>query len=142
MKTLHDDILRVNVLDPHHVQEHVVAQVKSGVQGVRLPFEDLLRHIWLQLLVRYHDGHALIVEASSSRTTAHLNELASTDPSVFLAIKLLNAREDNSLGRHVDTHTEGLCCEEDLEQPLLEKQLDDLFNYWKEATMMDSDASL
>ena len=47
METLNDDILGVDVLDPHHVEQHVVSQMESRVEGIRLSLEDLLGNIGL-----------------------------------------------------------------------------------------------
>jgi hypothetical protein len=47
METLNDDILGVDVLDPHHVEQHVVSQMESGIEGIRLSLEDLLGNIGL-----------------------------------------------------------------------------------------------
>lgn len=49
--------------------------------------------------------------------------------SEYNTIKLLNLGENHRSCRHIQTHREGLCGEEDLDQVLLEKNLYDFFQY-------------
>ena len=142
METLNDDILGVDVLDPHHVKEHVVSQMEGGVEGIRLSFEDLLGYIGLKFLVCDHNCDSLVIEASTTSTATHLNEFTTAHPAVLISIEFLNGCEDYSLSRHVNTHTKGLCGEQDFEETFLEEQLDDLFDDRKKATVMDADTSL
>ena len=142
MEALHDDVFWHNVFDSHHVEEHVVAQVERGVQGVALALEDVLGHLWLKLLVCHQDSDTLVVEASTTGTSRHLDILAARDPPVLITVELLDGGEDNCLSRHVDAHREGFCGEEDLDQTVLEEKFDDLLDYWQKATMMDTNTSL
>ena len=47
VEALHNDILRDDVLNSHHVQQHVVPQMETRVQWVRLTLEYVLGHLRL-----------------------------------------------------------------------------------------------
>jgi len=47
VETVHKHVLRMYIFNPHHVQEHVVAQMERRVQGITLAFQDGLGTIWL-----------------------------------------------------------------------------------------------
>lgn len=47
VETVHEHVLRMYIFNPHHVQEHVVAQMERRVQGITLAFQDGLGTIWL-----------------------------------------------------------------------------------------------
>lgn len=51
MEAVHEDVLWVDILDPHHVQEHVVAEVEGRVEGIRLALQDCFGVLGLKLLV-------------------------------------------------------------------------------------------
>jgi hypothetical protein len=116
--------------------------MESGVEGIRLSLEDLLGNIGLKFLIGDHNCDSLVIEATTTSTATHLNEFTSAHPAVLISIEFLNGCENDSLSRHVNTHTECLCGEEDFKETFLEEQLNDLFDDRKKATMMDADTSL
>ena len=142
VQTPPDDVLGVGILDPHRVEQHVVAQVEGTVEGVRLAFEHGLRDFGLHLLIDHQDGDPLVVDASSSGSPTHLDVLASLDPSEVLPVELPDGGEDDCLGGHVQPHGEGLGREEHLEPPLLEQQLDDFFDDRQQASVVHAYALL
>ena len=50
-------------------------------------------------------------------------------------------REDHSFGGHVETDGECFCCQKNFDETCLEENLDDIFENWKESTVMDADST-
>ena len=140
VETLHDNVFRADVFNAHHIEKHIVAEVEGRVKRIRLAFENLLGHIRFQLLICHQNGDSFIVETSTARSSGHLNVLTPSDPSKFVAIKLLNRSEHDCLRRHVDSHGESLSCEQHFKQSVLEEQLYNFLNNWQQTAVMNANA--
>mmetsp|Transcript_8957 Transcript_8957/g.23121 ORF Transcript_8957/g.23121 Transcript_8957/m.23121 type:complete len:409 (-) Transcript_8957:529-1755(-) len=102
--------------------------------------EHVLGGLGLNLLIKHNDGQATIIFPTPTRSASHLDVLARQQDAVLQAVPLSSVCEHNRLGRHVDTHGEGLRGEKDLDQRLLEENLDHLLEHRKQATMVDAQA--
>lgn len=66
METLEHDVLWMQILNSHHVQEHVVAEVETRIQWITLSLENSLGIFWLQLLVSHEDGNTTVILTSTA----------------------------------------------------------------------------
>ena len=106
MKRLYDDVFRLQVFNPHHVEQHVVSKMEAAVQTIRLPLENLLCNFRLKLFIRHQDCDSAIVKPASPSTATHLDVLAASDKPIFVAIELLETCKHHCLSWHVNSHTE------------------------------------
>ena len=83
----------------------------------------------LHLLVGHEDAHTLVVKPPSASSAAHLDVLAAGQPSVLVAVELLEVGKDDGSGGHVDSHGEGFGCEEYFYEAGLEEEFGYFFSY-------------
>jgi hypothetical protein len=110
----------------HQVQNHVVSQVKSAVEPIRLALDHLLRGCRLELLVDHDDDDSAIIETSPAGAPGHLDVFTGGQPAEGAAVELACSGEHNRLRGHVEADRERLGREEDLEEALLKQDLDHL----------------
>jgi hypothetical protein len=106
MERLYNDVFRLQVFNPHHVEQHVISEMEAAVQTIRLTLKDLFCNFRLKFLIRHQDCDSAIVKPTSASTTTHLDVLATSNKPVFVTIKLLKTCKYHGLRRHVDSHTE------------------------------------
>mmetsp|Transcript_31558 Transcript_31558/g.69074 ORF Transcript_31558/g.69074 Transcript_31558/m.69074 type:complete len:281 (-) Transcript_31558:1343-2185(-) len=120
-------IFRICSFHSCHVQQHVVLQVKRTDQPVRRPHEQPLRSLLVHLLIPHHDADPLVILATSTGSTCHLDVLTPVQQPVRLPVVLLDVGEDHCFRRHVDAHGKSFSSEQDLKQIFLKQQLHDFF---------------
>ena len=133
--------LGADALDPEQVEDHIVTEVESRVEPVRLALDHVFGVLGLELLVDHHDDDTPVVETTPTGPTRHLDVLARRERPEFFAVKLADVVEDDRLGRHVEADRERLGRKEHLDQALLEENLDDLLENRQQAAVVDSDAA-
>jgi hypothetical protein len=90
METLEHNVLRVQVFNSHHVQEHVIAEVETRIQWITLSLKNSLCIFGLQLLVSHEDRNTTVILASTACSSRHLDKLTTCYVSELFAIELFN----------------------------------------------------
>ena len=85
---------------------------------------------------------ALNVDATASGPPGELGVLPRTQICMRFAVPLHQSLQHHALGWHVDAQSQSFGCEDHLDQPLLEKVLDDFLKCRKHAGMVGRDAPL
>ena len=72
--------LRVDFLHSQEIQDHVVSQVKGGIQLIRLPAHHVFANTWRHFLVDHKNDETSGIDPSTSSTSTHLNEFSRRQP--------------------------------------------------------------
>mmetsp|Transcript_20675 Transcript_20675/g.66543 ORF Transcript_20675/g.66543 Transcript_20675/m.66543 type:complete len:612 (-) Transcript_20675:398-2233(-) len=137
-----DQVLDVCRLGADAVEQHVVREVEARGERVRLASKHLPHLCQVGRAVDHRHDRPSRVEPPPARAAAHLDVLARGEVPEGGAVELGQLGEDDGLGGHVEAHGEGLGREEELDEPLLEEDLDELLEQRQEPRVVDGDAPL
>src|SRR3989338_371011 len=134
-----DKIFGIDIFDSKQVQEHVVREMKRGQQRIWFPLNHGFRDRGLHLFVQHQNNYAAVVKATSTRSSAHLDILSRSNPTRLFSVPFPSSRENNGLGRHVQSHGKGFSCKKDLDQSFLKKNFNGFLENRKQSRVMDPD---
>mmetsp|Transcript_50971 Transcript_50971/g.100189 ORF Transcript_50971/g.100189 Transcript_50971/m.100189 type:complete len:285 (-) Transcript_50971:652-1506(-) len=137
------DLLNSHLWGLRQPQDHLVRQSELGHQDFGF-FDHHSRHLLLVRKVigrRHKDVHVSHrVNSSPSRSACHLSVLSSFQITKSAPVVLSNLREDYRPCRHINSHCERLCRDQNANEAPLESNLDHFLHQRQKAPVVHADA--
>lgn len=116
--------------------------MEATVQAITFTLKYLLCYLRLKLFICHQDGDTTVVKSSTTSSTTHLDVFTASNPPKLVTVEFFKTRKHDRFSWHVNSHRKSFSSEKHFEESLLEKQLNNFFYDWKEATVMNANTSL